>query len=42
MHKGELKYLLKLLEKSTAKTAAAKIVSPYFGVNDFAFAYAKA
>ena len=45
MRNGEHRYLLNLTEIVTAQSTVAKaksIVSPFFGVNDFAFAYAKA
>ena len=42
MRNGEHRYLLNLTEIVTAKSTVAKVLSPYFGMNDFAFAYAKA
>lgn len=42
LRKVELQQLLKRLEIVTAKTVAKAIVSPFFGVNDFAFARASA
>jgi hypothetical protein len=41
----ELQKLLKSLESISAKNTfamAKSVVSPYFGVNDFAFAYVRA
>jgi hypothetical protein len=45
MRNGEHRYLLNLTEIATAKNSVAtakSILSPYFGANSFAFAYAKA
>lgn len=43
MCKVELEYLLKLFKILSAKNLVTKAkLSPYFGANDFAFAYALA
>ena len=44
MHAIELQKLFKSLESINAKNIVAQakaVVSPYFGVNDFAFAYVR-
>jgi hypothetical protein len=42
MRKVQLRKLLKSSENVTAKSVAKAIVSPFYGVNDFAFATASA